>query len=615
MSSHLASTALLLSLVACAPAVAASAAAADGSCIQTLTSIHGGHASGRFGSAVDASGDFNGDGFDDLLVGAEGEGTGGSAHLIFGGPGTHGLDPLVFVGDAASARFGAAVGWAGDVNGDGFDDLLIGDPERRYGSNDGDVALYLGGANPDAIEDRRFRPLGPNQFRLGLAMTGTDFNADGFNDVVLGASGPGGSAFVYFGGPTMDEYYDLRLHLGYQAMGFGQSVASLGDFDGDGFDDVAVGAPNTLNPYQSRVHLFFGGPSPDASVDVTLSPPTAAEAFGAEVAGAGDVDGDGRHDLLVGATGSSGYVNLYLGTPASTVPVARVHAGAPGAYLDLSLAGGADVDGDGRPDYLIGAPGSGSLYGAPGTLEVHSYVAGELCRITGAPGERFAHSVSISPHYLGAGPPALFSGAPWNDVAAADAGRVWMGAYAGEPVPVLLSLVRIEWEVDRVVVVWRTPSSSAGRFRIERSAGEDPWALLTEVEADGLGTIRVADADVQPGHRYGYRVAQWGAGSVAHGPAAWIEVPDRPELVLRGFEPNPARGTPVVEFALMADAPVRLEVFDVTGRMRFGRELTMTGAGPHRVVLDALAGAEPGVYVVRLTHEGVTRRVLGTIIR
>jgi hypothetical protein len=150
---------------------------------------------------------------------------------------------------------------------------------------------------------------------------------------------------------------------------FGQSVASAGDADGDGYADVIVGAPG-YNGNRGRAYLYRGGPSFDAAADLLLDGDATGDAtrFGWSVAGAGDVDRDGHGDVLVGAqyfAGAAGKAHLYRGGPSldNATDLTVYGAGSLNGYFGYSVAAAGDADGDGFGDLLVGAYGENSING------------------------------------------------------------------------------------------------------------------------------------------------------------------------------------------------------------------------------------------------------------
>jgi len=290
-----------------------------------------------FGRSVAIVGDVNGDGFDDLLVGAStamaGGTTGGRAYLYFGGSTFDTTPDLTLDAAAAGDQFGRVVSAAGDVNGDGYADFLVGAPraDGMAGADIGAAYLYLGGATPDATADLVVRGVAMDDL-LGAALSaGGDLNSDGYGEFVVGTPQrmrSAGAALVFAGSP-MPTSTPLATLSGTASMGPGESlgraVASAGDVNGDGFDDLLVGSPFfTVNGELAagRVFLHLGAASgltamPAASFSGSIS----NDNLGDAVAGAGDVDGDGLDDILLGAPqapfmgrGGPGTATLYLGS-------------------------------------------------------------------------------------------------------------------------------------------------------------------------------------------------------------------------------------------------------------------------------------------------------------
>ncbi|HEV8320470.1 MAG TPA: VCBS repeat-containing protein, partial [Myxococcota bacterium] len=292
--------------------------------------------------------DFNGDGYADVIVGAGSASGTGRAYVYFGSPGAT-LDPApdgTLTGEAAGDDFGYAVASAGDVNGDGFDDVVVGAPlSDGSGIDAGRAYVYLGGPGatfdpaPDGTLDGD--AVG-DYFGFAVASAG-DVNGDGFIDIFIGAPRndaagvDAGCARVYLGGAglALDPAPDATLTGEAADDRFGDSVAPAGDVNGDGFGDIVVGAPlnDAAGTIAGRAYVYLGGPGAtiEPTPDGTLTGASAGDSFGYSVAGAGDVNGDGFDDVVVGA-----YVNDAGGTNAGR---AYVYLGGPGATIDLVADG------------------------------------------------------------------------------------------------------------------------------------------------------------------------------------------------------------------------------------------------------------------------------------
>jgi hypothetical protein len=380
----------------------------------------GGGALGGFGGegTVAAAGDVNGDGYADVIVGAPvydaGETDEGAAFVFLGtASGIPGGNPTTAAAQLESNQAGAWLGFgvagAGDVNGDGYADVIVGAPVYHAGeTNEGAAFVFLGSAsgvqsgNP-ATAAAQLESNFPGG-GLGYSVAGAgDVNGDGYADVIVGApfyeagqTGEG-AAFVFLGSasgipsgnPTTAA---TQLESNQDGAWVGFSVAGAGDVNGDGHADVIVGAPfyDAGQTGEGAAFVFLGSAS-----GIPSGNPTAAGAqlesnqsnpfgggLGWSVAGAGDVNGDGYADVIVGAPlydadqTDEGAAFVFLGSAAGiasgnpTTAAAQLESNQGDAALGLSVAGAGDVNGDGYADVVVGAP----FYDADETDEGAAFV-------------------------------------------------------------------------------------------------------------------------------------------------------------------------------------------------------------------------------------------------
>ncbi len=263
-----------------------------------------------------AAGDVDGDGIDDAILGApmyrnEYGMLVGRICIFKGSTAMDGrwdrtIDgPMSFFG---VEHFGCSLA-CGDVNGDGRDDILVGADFHMGGL--GAAYLYLGKATLAAISDtadKRFDGLAASQAELGSALAVGNMNNDQYEDIALGAPGQSsdsGRVYVYLGAATVQNTTYLEFTSMNSGERFGESLA-FGNFNGDNFDDLLVGAPENsmVGTNTGRAYIYNGGTHPDTSIDLQLTTNVAGERFGSAVA-SGDFNDDGMDDAIVGAENNS----------------------------------------------------------------------------------------------------------------------------------------------------------------------------------------------------------------------------------------------------------------------------------------------------------------------
>jgi len=434
----------------------------------------------RAGYAVSAAGDVDGDRISDLLVGAPGNdftgGDAGAAYLVRGPPEGNldlGAVAEVLLGEAAGDQAGHSVAGGQDVDGDGMDDLLVGAPYYDAGGgNEGAAYLVLGAA---PITWSAYLPLGMADARLlgewpsdyagyAVAMAG-DVEGDGYADLLVGApfqyaqASYGGAAYLLRGpvsGELGLEESDAKLMGESYGDGLGVSVAEAGDTNGDGYAELLAGAncEDAGGGDAGAAYLAFGplsGVASAASVSLKLLGENSYDYAGFSVAGAGDVNADGYADVLVGApyedSGGSagGAAYLLLGAPllhrTSSLDLSAADAklyGSTGESAGQAVAGAGDADGDGLDDVLVGAPfyqytsQSGAAYLACAPMRGVNALADSWRQLPGVDaGDYAGYALSSAGDHDSDGRSDLLVGVIYEDTADTDAGAACLVLVGG----------------------------------------------------------------------------------------------------------------------------------------------------------------------------------------
>ncbi|MFO0558016.1 MAG: FG-GAP-like repeat-containing protein [Polyangiales bacterium] len=333
----------------------------------------------RFGSSVASAGDLNGDGFVELVVGAP---DAGIIRVYWGAP--TGLDPLRFteLRSSPQSMFGCSVSAGGDLDGDGYGELLVGaylaSPGGRAAA--GTVSIYFGA--PDGLSETRAQvlegALAGDWF--GFSVAGA-MNVTGSTtkNIVVGAYGADvgawtnvGSVTVFAAGARGVNTVPVNVYVGSSPDAeYGWSVANAGDVNGDGRSDLIVGSPWVdvgARQDSGQVHVFLSNANGlPAAPTHEFNGGDNNEYLGWSVASAGDTNNDGFDDVLLGAKGfatiaalgAEGRVSVYLGSSAGLggAPVSVYQGRSRGALLGSSVSSACDVNGDGFSEIILGARG------------------------------------------------------------------------------------------------------------------------------------------------------------------------------------------------------------------------------------------------------------------
>ncbi|MDG1480637.1 MAG: FG-GAP-like repeat-containing protein [Myxococcota bacterium] len=414
------------------------------------------------GLSMDAQGDLTGDGVTDLVVAApfadNASSDSGSVYLVSGlitGQGSLASATARIDGAASGDRLGV-VAASSDIDGDGFSDLLLSTSTVDAGLG---RAYVLSGPITGAVSVSS--AIGTvdgatSDDRLGTTLAAPgDTSGDGLADLMVGAygddtSGNSAGAVFLFLGPATGEYALTDAHASFYGEAVsdraGVTVSAAGDVDGDGLADLLIGADRNGSANAGAAYLVLGGASGSMSLadaDWILRGESDGEEAGMGLGAAGDVNGDGLDDLLIGGGGGGtpGIVWLVsgagLGSDTLADAQARIDGGMTKTFADgigSALAGAGDVDGDGQADLLIGgetSDGTGAAWLLYGPVSGGLTLSSADVTWTGSSGDLAGYSLAAPGDINSDGLSDLLIAAPYADSPDTNAGTIYLILGAG----------------------------------------------------------------------------------------------------------------------------------------------------------------------------------------
>jgi hypothetical protein len=516
----------------------------SGSSATASTTLTG---SGNFGISTASAGDVNGDGYSDVIVGSSNT---SSAYTYTGSPdGSTSTNTLSILGTLAGDRFALSVSSAGDINGDGYSDVIVGTIGYSGGALNGAAYIYLGSATGLSAGSPII--LTPGSYEVGwdVASAG-DIDGDGYGDILVGAkyttvSGgiDQGEVYVYRGNSSGVPTLAATLTGLAQEDVFGFSVSTAGDINGDGYSDIIIGAPgvSTVNSLGGATYIYMGGPYDNASssfpsfaTPVTLNGPNVNAAFGVSVASAGDVNGDGYSDVIVGApnlgnsydipgvggrnSGSGiGVAYIFYGSQTSIANNATPDVTlSDNTTVDfgVSVSSAGDVNGDGYSDIVVGAS-SGDNASNNGTAELFLGGPGGTSSsaatiLNGSnPGDEFGSTVASAGDVNGDGYSDIIVRAtqPSSGNPSTGASYIFLGSPSG-----LSSTADITFSDEGSNTYLETPAGGANGNILHRAV-----ASVGDVNGDGYSDVIIGQyTDNANGVKAGKAYLYYGNNSAGH---------------------------------------------------------------------------------------------------
>lgn len=589
-----------------------------------LTDVTSGVSGQLFGTSVHELEDLNGDGRWELLVGAPGADVGGTdAGVVFlwhGGRNLPWAPDGVWRGQPRE-EFGFSVAAIGDVNDDGRPDWAVGAPARGLSTSlAGRVYVFYGGTNLPSSSGLTLSGVADEDwFGFSVAAAG-DFDGDGIDDFIIGAPGANlgatdnGAAYIIYGragGPSSDLADATVLRGSFAGDAFGWAVCGAGNFLGGGEASVAVGAPdnNTRGADAGAVYIYegtLGGAAPDTTIDHWISTSysnAAGGRYGFALRNAGRWDGDSNDDLAIGAPemnaggAANGRIEVVFGGSNPAHAGDRYVNGAnAGDRFGWALARVRDVTGSSAEDLLIGAPqrdfeasnagrayifaGGQASQNSAGSLDISANIP--LMPGTEAD-DQFGLAVSSAGDFDGDGLWDLAVAAPYGNIGSnATAGFCLVVDAAGQVVANLLSDWRAAWTAEGAVRLdfgLGVPLDQVVRLQLLRrgiegdavvyEGGPDPQQGALARTGDGFTVLDVG-APATAG--FGYELTV----TLADGTTRVLAALDGPQgtaasvaagLALGDIWPNPANPMVSIRFRAEGGQPVACRIYDLRGRL------------------------------------------------
>jgi hypothetical protein len=403
---------------------------------------------GQFGFSVSAAGDVNGDGYADVIVGARWEdvgvsGTGAGRAYVFSGEDGRLLLVLESPSPEYRGEFGVSVSGVGDVDGDEYDDVIVGAYLEGGGPTSGPGRAYVFSGHTGNPLHTLQSTGGGADGHFGISVSGPgDVDGDGCPDMLVGASrelvgqDPAGRAHVFSGRTGMLLHTLSSPNAEYHGS-FGRRVAGVGDVNEDSHADVIVGAywEDCGAADAGRAYVFSGDQGDLLYILASPNPEPLGD-FGWSLSGVGDVNDDGCPDIAVGAlqedvgaAGDAGRIYVLNGRDGGHLYVLQSPAPEAGGYFGFSVSVAGDANGDGCTDILVGAPGEDFGSENAGAAYVFNGADGRLVYAVGSPNAEVSGGFGGAVCLVGDSGwtyPRVTVGASLEDVTFQGAGRAYV---------------------------------------------------------------------------------------------------------------------------------------------------------------------------------------------